>query len=425
MAEKRINVSPIDPLATRDEWHGSVRQQFPLEAPDQDNQPAYTISTYPFADVSIYALKSLAARLDGTWADVSMSLHQGNIMSKAAKNEGVTDREVLDKLLSTSQRRRDLIKSDTAHAMEAGLEEVRSMTDDRYRQGLVSAIERGYLPAEALRRFEESLRHTSIRTTSEALGEIGKDRFSGHYDPIRNEVISYNPIKIDSDEVKVVSDRVDTLGHEFGHNNSGGTYLRGTDGNIYRTRTGFSDYTGLSDLSNFDSSSKYTKMGLNEAVNQIVNLGILTGDFETLDPDKRVDGIMTRYGVRKLLAVVYEKAQGQLNVRTLTNAFAEETGPGGGLGARRKLITEFVRVYGHGSLRALEVLMSNLESVGESPYMISRHLECVHAPEFDDSGNLVRSGYIATTVLPDWIGEDFKDLQSIREFYDSGKGEVT
>ncbi len=90
------------------------------------------------------------------------------------------------------------------------------------------------------------------------------------------------------------------------------------------------------------------RIGLNEAITHHITQGIINGDFETIDPDKRSGDDHVYYSYRKVLTDFVNKSQGLIDVKTLTNGYYEDTEPDGDREACKRLVAGIVSAYGHG-----------------------------------------------------------------------------
>jgi hypothetical protein len=254
-----------------------------------------------------------------------------------------------------------------------------------YTEGVKRGVELGYIPKSAEDRLEAALTKTSVRvsdaTVLDAYGPM-----SAYY---RND---HDEIGVRHDIHESGEGFHDNLAHEFTHKLSGGTFKSPEVGSTEygRQRVGFSTEMKPEVL---------TRTGLNEAVTHHVTLGILSGDFETVDPDKRGDKDNTYYGYRKVFAEFIGRSQGVIDMTTVTRAFFEDTGPEGGIQARRQLVREVLQAYGPGSLNKLNKLMDLTDIIGNNRFdevIFSR----IHPPELDDQGHVLKPGYIDTENLP-------------------------
>lgn len=115
------------------------------------------------------------------------------------------------------------------------LEAAQRAFNEAAEEGVRSAIDRGYLPESSMDRHRASLQYTAIRTTTPSVMEAELYR-SGHYDSYRNEIVAHDSAT-DGD----IAEQTHTVGHERGHDMSGGTFIRMPDGSIYRSRVGFNN----------------------------------------------------------------------------------------------------------------------------------------------------------------------------------------
>ncbi len=252
-----------------------------------------------------------------------------------------------------------------------------------FSEGVQHGIDLGYIPSSVASRVESALTQTKVRMADAAI----LDNAAGVYSNANDEVWVRHDLEELGDSTQ------NLLVHELTHKLSGGTFT-GEDTESppsYRPRTGFS-----TELRNKETR---LRTGLNEAVTQHVTMGIVTGDFETFNPDQREDGDRGYYEYRKVVGTFIDRSHGLVDVKTLVNAFYEDTGPQGSTEARRKLIGEVKTAYGSGALNKLEKLCKLTEIVDDKRFdeiILSR----IHAPEIDEQGNVVKSGWIDTENLP-------------------------
>jgi len=101
------------------------------------------------------------------------------------------------------------------------------------------------------------------------------------------------------------------------------------------------------------------------------------------------------------------RSQGAIDMKTVTKAFFEDTGPEGSTQSRRQLVREVSQAYGPGALNKLDKLMDLTDMIGNNRFdeiIFSR----IHPPEVDDQGRVLKQGYIDTENLP-----TFYDLYKI------------
>lgn len=266
-----------------------------------------------------------------------------------------------------------------------GLLEAWTHFQETYIAGVRKGVELGYIPASAEERLEAALTRTSVRVTDAAV----LDTYGPMTAYYRND---QDEIGVRHDIQEAGESFQDNLTHEFTHKISGGTFKtpEADSAEYKRSRVGFS--TEL-------KPEVLNRTGLNEAVTHHVTLGILSGDFETLDPDKRGDKDNTYYGYRKVLAEFLGRSQGLIDIKTVTNAFFEDAGPEGGSQSRRQLIQEVKQAYGPGALNKLDKLMDLADMIGNKRFdeiIFNR----IHPPELDEQGHVTKPGFIDTENLP-------------------------
>ena len=266
-----------------------------------------------------------------------------------------------------------------------------------YKDGLERGIKLGYIPAFVKDRLSDAFAKTRVRVVEAAAMSLVGPTTNAYY-------------RANDDSVGVRHNSSDTsehLTHEFTHKTSGGTFKHVAD---QAAEPNLSPYQrlriGYSSISNKDT---LIRTGLNEAVTEHITLGILTGDFETFDPDQRADGNNIYYDFRKIYATAIKRSQGIIDVKTVTNGFYEDTESQGNISARRKFVGEFVDAYGVGALNKLEKLCEACDIVNQEKLdevILSR----IHAPEIDADGKVVKKGSIDMDNWP-----TFDSLYSVPE----------
>jgi hypothetical protein len=279
----------------------------------------------------------------------------------------------------------ELINSRDISESHQGLIEAWPHFLEAYVTGVKKGVELGYIPEFVEDRLEAALTKTSVRVTDSAVLDTYGPMTAYYRD-------DHDEIGVRHDVRETGENFQDNLTHEFTHKVSGGTFKtpEADTTEFKRSRVGFS--TEL-------KPEVLNRTGLNEAVTHHVTLGIITGDFETLDPDKRGDKDNTYFGYRKVLAEFIGRSQGLIDTKTVTNAFFEDAGPEGGTQSRRKLVQEVKQAYGPGALNKLDKLMDLTDMVGNNRFdeVIFSH---IHPPELDEQGRVVKQGFIDSENLP-------------------------
>ncbi len=252
---------------------------------------------------------------------------------------------------------------------------------EQIRHGIQQGVDQGYMPPEVVDRFESAVRQTAYQVVDLALarGVITAD-YGGSFDIIR---IGHESPPHDLPLV---------VTHELMHKLSGGRYKTDPEnGVVGRARIGFME----------GDAAHVHHFGLNEVATHQLALGVTTGDFATLDPDKRADGDQSYYEIRKLATAFIEWSGGIIDLRTLLRASFEETGQAAD---RRRMITEIHQAYGRGALRKFELLCaaaSNIQiqdaAYAEKVLALIRRIE---PPKRQENGDM-ETGSIDTTLLPD------------------------
>jgi hypothetical protein len=173
------------------------------------------------------------------------------------------------------------------------------------------------------------------------------------------------------------------------HKLSGGTFRKesGEDaeatGQIRRSRSGFV---------NSHTEGPFYKRGLTEAINEHMTLACESGDFATLDPEARHDTVEGYWMERKLLSTFIDRSEGLIDFRTICRASYEDNDD---FIDRRLMVAQAREAFGPGVYNRLEVLMGLVEGANEPDKdLIESLAERIHPPELDDSGNVVRVGWI-------------------------------
>jgi hypothetical protein len=250
-----------------------------------------------------------------------------------------------------------------------------------FRQGVKRGIELGYIPSFVEKRLTNTFSKTGVRVIDTAIIQP----LDAQYIPERNELGLRHDI-LERDE-----GYDGDLTHETAHQLSGGTFEMSA-GAPDRKRIGYATRMDK-------EGEKVKKTGINEAVTHHVTLGLLSGDFETIDPDMREEHDETYYEYRKVLGRFIGQSKRLIDVKTLTNGFFEDTGPEGSTELRKKLVQEVKQAYGWGALNKLEKLCE-LSTIAKRSQLEEVVLSRIHAPEIDKQGNVVKQGWIDTENLP-------------------------
>jgi hypothetical protein len=276
---------------------------------------------------------------------------------------------------------------------------------ETFKQGVSKGIDQGYIPLDVKSRVIPAVEKTSIRVADNAMLEGS----SATYDNERDEVGVSNEIE------GSINDSVeDSVIHEWTHKLSGGTFKADKhDATVLaRPRVGFSTEVDAHTL---------TRTGLNEAVTQHITMGIVTGDFETFDPDERGDKDYTYYRFRKVMATFLKRSRGIIDVKSVTNAYFEDTTSDGSTEARRAMIREVAQAYGAGALTKLDKLFELSDRVLDHD-LEGLVLDRIHAPVMNTDGTVAQQGYIDTGALPTKAETDEMKRKFIEE-YDIGQAE--
>lgn len=267
----------------------------------------------------------------------------------------------------------------------------------KYTEGINDGIEEGYIPESVRHRLAAALTWTGVRIVDAAVMDtIGS--MTAYYWSDRDEVGIRHDVRQCGETLE------ENLAHEVTHKISGGTFLKessseGEDADLaVRSRVGYS--TELRpDVMN--------RTGFNEAVTQHVTLGVLTGDFETIDPDKREDGDTVYAPYRKVLSSFMEKAQGVIGVKTLTRGFFEDTDTYARIDERRRFVKEAVQAYGYGALRKIDKLFETTDvllETGNADRLEELVLSRIHPPRLGAGGEVISKGKIDIDDLPTFVG---------------------
>lgn len=254
-----------------------------------------------------------------------------------------------------------------------------------YKSGVQDGVAQGYIPAEVMQRLEPAFRYTAIRIIDSAIARFQGERFKAFYEN------TLDNIGFRHDSVDALQTFRDYIAHELTHKISGGTFVQTAPvGPRLRTRVGYSSEI---------RPDVMTRVGFNEAANHQATLGILTGDFETFDPDKRRDEDRLYYGYRKTVATFSERSGGLVTSRDITNGLFEDTGTSGNIGRRKHLVRQAVAAYGLGALANLEQLCLASTKIPESE-LHEAVLGCIYPPRLNRTGDVVALGVIDPGRLP-------------------------
>lgn len=396
------NKLPIESrLASREAWQTEIAQRRQIGDVALSNlQEPLTVRNLEDEAMAYDAVTNLVLASSKTEEEaVAMMEHIEGIQKTALGDRPITEgnpflEENADKIPSPVDTRpvvmadpkvQELINNRDISESHQGLLDAWSHFNEAYVKGVKNGVELGYIPKIAEDRLEAALTKTSVRVMDAAV----LDTYGPMTAYYRND---HDEIGVRHDVQETGESFHENLAHEFTHKISGGTFKPPEAGSTdcIRQRVGFSTEMKPEALN---------KTSLNEAVTHHVTLGILSGDFETVDPDKRGDKDNTYYGYLKVFAEFISRAQGIIGMKTVTNALFEDTGPQGGTQSRRQLILEGSRAYGQGALNQLVKLMDLTDIIGNDRYdevIFSR----IHPPELDEKGQVIKQGYIDTVNLP-------------------------
>jgi len=393
---------PIEPhLTTRDAWQDEIAQRRSIGDVALSNlQEPLTVRNLEDEERAYYAITNLILASSKTAEEAATMMEHIEGIQKTALGRwpAITNNPFLEEnadkipplidtqpIVMAGPKVQELINSRDISESRSGLLEVWPHFQETYVAGFRKGVELGYIPASAEGRLEAALTRTSVRVADSAV----LDTYGPMAAYYRND---HDEIGIRHDIEKIGENFQDNLAHEFTHKISGGTFktpeIDNTEFN--RSRVGFSTEF---------RPEVVNRTGLNEAVTQHVTLGIITGDFETLDPDTRADKDNSYYGYRKVLSEFVGRSRGLIDLKTITNAFFEDAGPDGGIQSRRQLVKEVRQAYGPGALSKLEKLMGLADMIGSDRFdeiIFSR----MHPPELNEHGGVVKQGFIDTKNLP-------------------------
>jgi len=125
------------------------------------------------------------------------------------------------------------------------------------------------------------------------------------------------------------------------------------------------------------------------------------GDFETVDPYKRHDGNYTFGWERTVLSAFLEGAHGLIDVKSLSDAYYEDSGPEGSIMARKKMMGQIRSAYGSGALKALEELMG-MNCIENSRQRHSILAAAITSSTLDSDGKVTALGKIDASQIPSY-----------------------
>jgi len=252
---------------------------------------------------------------------------------------------------------------------------------EQLRGGVARAVAEGYAPPVVAQRLEDAFRLTSVQLADQAAlgGALGA--YYAHNDSV--------VLSAELEPLEVAT----TIAHELlGHKASGGTFRRPKadhEKGPVRTRVGF------------DENGKHE--ALDEAVQQHMILGYLTGDFATIDPDNSADQDRHYYNYRKLLAAFVGRSNGDIDLRNITQASYEDTDEmHADIGYRREMVEDSIDAYGLGAYRKFAQLCKAADAVGTGPNStqeLQALIDRIHGPVVSERG-VAAPGFIDTEGLP-------------------------
>jgi hypothetical protein len=247
-----------------------------------------------------------------------------------------------------------------------------------FARGVCRGIQEGYIPPYVEERIAPTLEKTGVGLADPRVIDPENQGFSAVYNP-----------HIDQFRMKPAKDpsryELDAT-HELYHKLSGGTFQADPKNpqHIQRQRGGYNSFPRT-------NGRESEHRNVDEVTIHQLALGTITGDFETLDPDKRADGNMDQYTRRKVIATFVDRAGGAIDVRSLTKAGFEDSGPDGSTELRRQLVGETVTAYGWGALRKIETLCNYAEQVAPDT-LRQEVLGRIQPPQFDEVGSVRYTG---------------------------------
>lgn len=260
------------------------------------------------------------------------------------------------------------------HDQALRLKEQYPQIASQFREGINLGVREGYIPALVLEHLDEAIELTALQVVDSA-----KLKKGGEYDASGDRII-LNLTEGESDE-----ELHEIVIHELLHKVSGGTftYNEGSQ-KIDRPRGGLVEA----------KNGQAVHTGLEEALIHHLTIGLITGDFSTLDPEKRQKDSEKYYEIRKLLTAFIVYSNGIIDVKSLTRALFEDSPQ---TTDRRQMQKEVRQAYGSGALRkadSLFVAMGQLDK--EDPNYVNNALDImghIIPPSKTDDGN-IQPGHI-------------------------------
>ncbi len=308
------------------------------------------------------------------------------------------DREKLAILLMTTDPVvKDIVARRDMKPEHSALGEMLPEVVSTYEAGLASGISQGYIPADRQELFKMAAKKTGIGIIDKAILDIYDPDAEAYYSQGSNQVVLGHNLVREEQRFNTV------LSHELTHQISGGTFLSDPDNPsaVDRSRLGF-----VSEV----KPHKAKRNPLNEFLTQHITMGILSGDFQTFDPDERADQDKTYYAFRKVGAAFVDRAQGIIDPKVLTQAYFEDSGPEAS-GARRQLVRQIRQAYGKGALAKMDALFNFAEVVEQvqwgRPVSDMRDeliLRRIKPPVLNAEGRVIEPGEINLEDMPTFEG---------------------
>jgi hypothetical protein len=251
-----------------------------------------------------------------------------------------------------------------------------------FEAGVREGIAQEYIPADVEARIHPAITKTALQVVDPNAYETEHTQGDYEYD---RDILT---ISGDLGQINLHY-LTEAVIHELKHKISGGRFANSAAGEPERTRMGFEDDA---------RPGKY--VGLTELIDQQVVLGILTGDFATIDPDQRQGDTKIYYAYRKLFAAHLEKAGGLIDLKPVTrSSFEDSDDTRFRLADRRIMVRQFRTAYGPDALSELDLLLREADTIIDPNNAIQRQrlqqlMNCIKGPVMSADGSVLSHGYV-------------------------------
>lgn len=282
-------------------------------------------------------------------------------------------------------------KFEMAQEVHKRLLEVYPILKTQFTKGVEQGISEGYIPEYVHKRLRP-LFSLSPTTVFASWARARRGTVKAFYDDYDNGM--YIPSNLSKRMI------MRKLPHEWIHQISGGAFIKKTAAfaNVRRTRIGF----GLAKQEEGDYTNRY----LTDTITEHLNVGVMRGDFDTIDPDARRKDQGSYRNMRKMFGIFCDRSGGIVQLKTACRAsFEDNVGPDATYKDRWAMVRQFTTAYEasehdgkmYGVRNSLDRLLEAVEddtAFDNKPGKFEDYASCIVAPELDEQGNVIKKGRI-------------------------------